>query len=503
MPRAGAAGTLSGGVLAMPVACTECGAEFLEALHFCDMCGAPRPAAAAEEGAGGDHWSDPPPSPRAAGAQSPATQRLFAPQVPAIASVGVSALFPPGAPPPPPLPSVPAPTAAPEVASIPAMPVYARRSGTREPAPAPPPVERRSLADEAADAASLEINGVGASIEPTPPPAPPSRERLRAMRIAELAGYPPPPQKIQDTVAYCVRVLMRRRELDLAVATVAQARKRARDEAEAALLDFASALLEARENPRLAPLEGHFVAIDRLSGAIGETDAATQEHNQNVRAHFEELGRRIAERVKVIDELRAEELQLQSQFDDLNAKAQQAQATTLLVDQEIRRQATAQPPDPRRMAALAAERTSRQAQLRMAEVQLSPVAGELDAKRLEMAKELEALAELYDAQRQAGEVLGEKAQRQVAAANLARTAYRDKLLELAKAALEEKLHESVGDPGKRARDAVQSVRLKRDEEELHVQARDSFDEDGYRRGLTILVGTSLGAFVLLALLILI
>lgn len=440
----------------MPVACTECGADVSESLRFCEMCGAV----------------------------------LAEPVSPALG------LFPVGGPQPPPLPSVPAPN---EIASIPALPTHARRRAAREPPPAPsPPVEQRFEAN--LGAATSEAS---ASAEATPKPLPPSRERLRAARVAELAGYPPPPQTLPRSVEYCVRVILRRRTLDLAVATVAAARKRARDEAEAALTDLASALLAQREDSRLESLEGHFVAVDRVSGALGETEAASQEHNQSVRGHFEQLGRKIAERIAVIEELRAEEGQQQTQFDQMSGRAQHAQSTIDLVDQEMKRLSTAQPPDPRRMAALAAQRSARQAELRMVEVQLSPVSGELDAKRLEIAKELEAVAALYDAQRDAGEALGEVGDRHRVASDMARNAYREKLLALAKAALEEKLHHIVGEPGQRARDAVQNVRVKRDEEDLHVAARDAFDEDAYRKGLTILLAGSVGAFVLLALLILI
>ena len=54
----------------------------------------------------------------------------------------------------------------------------------------------------------------------------------------------------------------------------------------------------------------------------------------------------------------------------------------------------------------------------------------------------------------------------------------------------------------KARETVQTVRIRRDEEDLYVAARDSFDEDAYRKGLSILIGASAGSFFLLALLIL-
>ena len=523
----------------IPVACTRCGAAVDAAAIRCGACGglqvpghpgAPaRPKAAA-----------PPPSPRS----SPQPANAARPALPAAKPVGppahdaapfaslaeatpvpAAAWFRPAGSSQPAAASPPSgaarhaaprqPEATSSGTSSPKQPAVAPRAAPPQPDPAT--LHAHWATDGAAPAATgglgyqpLDAGGMDPEApvpevgdEPASEAAPaPTAAELRARRIAELAGYGPEPSNLVRTIPYAVRVMLRKRELDVKLEGLAAVCKRADAAAEAALMRVGEALFALRDDPRTEAIAARARRVEQALRLSQDVEAAAQGDLQGAQQALAAIAPQLAQLEGEVAELRRDEATVRAKFDALSARARQADALHAQAVQAIQALQAKPPVDRARLAALASEREARNAERRYMEVQISPTETELGEARRELAARVQVLQELQ-AQRAAieeaaGRTLASREASLAAAHSMQRTA----LVGLARAAMMADIVGLAGEAADAADDALAHAHALRDEEDVYKRARDEFDEDAYTKGLTILVGGSVLAFVVLAAMIL-
>jgi hypothetical protein len=330
----------------------------------------------------------------------------------------------------------------------------------------------------------------------------PTAAELRARRIAELAGYGPDPANLAKAIPYAVRVMMRKRELDLKLDALGATCARADAAAEQALADLGEALFALRGDPRLEPLAAR---ADKIAGALRlseEVSAAAQGDAEGAQQALKALAPRIAQVEAEVAELQQVEAQRRAKYEASATRLRQTEALHARVVQAIQALQAKPPVDRVRLAALASEREARNAERRYLEVQIGPMETELGEAQRELAAGVEALRVVQAQQTAIHEAAGRTRASREASLAAAHGMQHAALVGLARAALMADMAGFAGEAAEAADDALARARALRDEEDLYKRARDSYDEDAYQRGLGILVGGSVLAFVVLAGLIL-
>lgn len=330
----------------------------------------------------------------------------------------------------------------------------------------------------------------------------PSAAELRARRIEELAGYGPEPNNLLRTIPYAVRVMLRKRELDLKLEGLAAVCKRADAAAEAALVQVGEVLYGLRDDPRIEALAARVLRVEQALSLSQNVEATAQGDLQGAQQALAAIAPQLAQLEAEVAELQRDEATVRAKFDALSARARQADAAHAQAVRAIQALQAKPPVDRVRLAALASEREARNAERRYMEVQISPTETELGEAQRDLAARVEVLRELQ-AQRAAideaaGRTLASREASLAAAYSMQRTA----LVGLARAAMMADVVGFAGEAADAADDALAHAHALRDEEDLYKRARDGFDEDAYTKGLGILVGGSVLAFVVLAGLIL-
>lgn len=331
---------------------------------------------------------------------------------------------------------------------------------------------------------------------------PPSPAELRARRIATLAGYGDTPARWHQSIPYAVRVMTRRHQLDVKLAAISATCARAESACDEVLAEVGEALFVMRKDARVEVLAERATKVEEAIRLANDIDAAAQGDVEGARRALAALAPQIVQAEAEAGEARADEARVRTQYDALAARLRQAEAAHARVVQAVQLLQATPPVDRARLATLASEREARNAERRYLEVQISPTETELGEAQRELAGREQTLSALL-AQRTAIEDAAGRAlasrEASLAAAEAMRFAG---LVGLARAAMQADVVGFAGDAAERAEDALARVQVLRDEEDLYKRARDSFDEHRYRQGLTIMVGTSVAAFVVLAGLIL-
>jgi len=355
-------------------------------------------------------------------------------------------------------------------------------------------VERTSL-DIEEDADPRRARKAAARADSPPPPRELTAEEKRAIEVETLADYGKPPAQIAGTMAYCVKVTLRKRELEAELLSLSAQRKRTDDAARDAQAKLGEALFAKRKDPRLATLAKQLQAVAVADQAIGNVEKTSQKKKQSIEAERSQLDNDIREAEAEASPLRLQEAQVLARVDELKVRAKQAEGRRRRLEQELEAARKKPGADPTMLERIKAERDAAHGEVQTLGIELGPLEDDLSAVRRELAVHLRKLTALQQEQAAAATALERAQQTHRVSTGSAHGARRDALSALAQMAMESGLA-AVAQPELQAvNDAVERRDRKRGEEELLRAATASFDETAYKQGMMLLVG-GLGALFL-------
>lgn len=324
--------------------------------------------------------------------------------------------------------------------------------------------------------------------EEEPAPRELTASEKRALEIARLAAYGPPPANIAGTMGYWVRVTLRKRALDEELAALSAHRKRADDAARDAVAKLGESLHGRRRDPRLATLAKQLEAVSSSEAAIGSVEKAGAQRKENIRRERVQ----IEGEVKAIESdaapLREREIELEEQIAEHKANAKRADMQSRRLAQEIEALRKKPNADPELYAQLRAEREAAHGEMQTLGIQLGPLEDELAVVQDELSIHLSKLSALQQGQQAATTALERAQQTHRVTSGSARGARRDALSALAQFAIDNGLAALVPAELKAVQEAAERRDQKRAEEELLRAATRSFNETAYKQGMMLLVG---------------
>jgi hypothetical protein len=320
--------------------------------------------------------------------------------------------------------------------------------------------------------------------------------------VRELAQYGPRPAALWQSIPYCVRVMLRKKELSDELADRSAQRKRAEDDAKEALSYMGHALYAMRHDPRMGPLLPLVKAIVQSANKMGDVEARGEQRQKAMQKELGVLARKLAKQEELARPLREKEAGLAGQLAGFKARQQQAMAQLKKLDTELEQvRAGKLQVDAERFGVMQAERNARHGELQTLGVQMHPIEESLSGVRGQLEKHLRAIAGLQAEHAQTVNVMQRAEQQQRVSAGSAESNYKDALISLGKAALEQNLAGLAPDQAGEAADGVIKADKKRKEEELYRAAVMSYDEPMYKKGFAILLGGSAALFFGFALMV--
>jgi chromosome segregation ATPase len=348
-----------------------------------------------------------------------------------------------------------------------------------------------------ATALDLDVEEEAPRSSPLPDPEPSSEEK-RARAIRELAQYGPAPRKWFEEPMYWFRVLNRRRVLAEELLALSAQRKRTDDEAQEGLSALGDALDTLRDDPRLASLARLFHAVEEAEYAVGSAAAAGERQRGDVTSELARLTKELQRAEQQAAPLREREAQLGKRVEELRARASAADARRRKAEAELEAMRSGRVQAPaERWGAVSAEHEARLSECQTLGVELRPLEDDLGNLRRELSARMRKITSLNHEKRSKAGALERAQQNSRVSVGSARGAYQQSLLALANAALKAGLHELVPEQAALVSQAAERAEKKRQQEELHRAATYSYDAGAYQRGFTMLLGASVGSFVLL------
>jgi hypothetical protein len=355
--------------------------------------------------------------------------------------------------------------------------------------------------DEAAPASSREPRQPRE--DEAPPPAPETPGQVRARNIEQIAAYGPRPRSPLQQPLYWWSVMNRKRVLSEELTALSAQRKRADGQAQEALVSLAETLLAMREAPELSGLAKQFAALDDADDRVGHAAAEGQKRRDDAARELSRLQRDFTNAEAKAAPLKAREAELVARIDELKDRARRADVLRRKADADLEGlQRSKGGAEPERWAAMSAERDARLGEVQTLGVQLRPLEDDLGELRRGLSVQMRAIATIQEERRAAAAGLERVQQSQRVSEGSARGARLQALLSLANTALKLGLHELVPDYADAVSDAAERADKKRQQEELHRAALNSYDHAAYNRGFAMLLGSSVLVFLSLAIAIL-
>jgi chromosome segregation ATPase len=294
-------------------------------------------------------------------------------------------------------------------------------------------------------------------------------------------------------------VMLRKRVLEQELVSVSTARKRLDAQADDALCALGAAMYGQRNDQRLKPLIQQLRVVAETIEQVGAKEAAGQQANDQ---HRQELARLTRELAKVDFEaspLRRREAELQAKVDALKVQIKRREAQVRKVDGELEKlRASKEFSAGDQIAVLEAEREARLGELQSCNVQLVPLQEDLGALRRELAKHMGTITALREEETAVTRAMDREQERHRISTGGARSAQREALRSLATGAQRAKIAALAAPENEAAIEAAERARKKLEAEELQRAATNSYDDDGYKRGMYILVGGTALVFVVFA-----
>jgi chromosome segregation ATPase len=289
--------------------------------------------------------------------------------------------------------------------------------------------------------------------------------------------------------------------LSVELSALSAQRKRADDQAQEALVGLGEALLALRESAELAALAKQFAAVEDAEHRVDHAAATAQKRHADSTQELARLKGDLARAEAKAAPLREREARLAAQIEELKNAARRAEMLSRKADAELEAART-KGVDVERWGAMVAERDARLGEFQSLGVQLRPLEDDLGEVRRELAVHLRAIASIQDELRAAATALERAQQNQRVTVGSARGARQEALASLANASLRLGLHALVPDYSDAAVEAAERAENKRQLEELHRAAVNSYDQVAYQRGFAMLLGSSVLLFLSLAIAIL-
>jgi hypothetical protein len=360
--------------------------------------------------------------------------------------------------------------------------------------------EQASL-DIEEDAAPRRRAKPAAGPDSPPPPRELTPEEKRAIAVEQLARYGKAPAQLVGTMAYWLRVTLRKRELDTELASLSAQRKRTDDAARDAIAKLGETLYGKRKDPRLATLAKQMHAVSSAEAAIGNVEKAGQQKKQNIQNERAQLDDDIRGAEADAAPLRAKEAGLLERVEAIKARAKQADAKRRKMEQDLEAARKKPNADPEMLEWLRAEREAAHGEVQTLGVELRPLEDDLSVVRRELAVRLRKLTALQQEQQAAATALERAQQNHRVSSGSAQGARRDALSALAQMAIESGLA-AIAQPELQAvNEAAERRDRKRAEEDLLRAATGSFDEDSYKKGFMLLAGGTGALFLSLILVV--
>jgi chromosome segregation ATPase len=353
-------------------------------------------------------------------------------------------------------------------------------------------------ADGQASALSLDTVSMPPP-EAAPEPVAAVVEETRGQKVDELAGFGARPRRHFETVPYFVRVLLRKRALELELQGLTAHRKRLDTQTEEALCALGEALYGLHTDARLKPLAQQLRVVAETKKQVGVKEAASLQANDEHGRELQKLQQDVRKVEADAVPLRNREADMQARADKLKAHIKRKEAAARKAEEDIK--ALRASPDVtaiERIRALEAERDAHVGEVQSRNVQLLPVHEDLGALRREIAKLMETLTALHAEERKYTQAMDREQERHRVSTGGARNALKDVLRALAAAAQQAKLAALAPALATAATDAEARAKTKRNVEETFRAAVQSYDHEAYTRGMYILVGGTIGIFVLFA-----
>lgn len=362
--------------------------------------------------------------------------------------------------------------------------VESPRQVTRAPTPTSPSMGARTRGDRSTYTNDAYDSGGGPAVPP------------EVMAIARYGAVPAGPFAC---AYYALRVGLRRLEINGALTRLTAERVRAAAEADRSLIAFGQALYHRRTDPRLAELE---IEIERVMAAdqtLGAQHAAHQDARSGVMGELATLDQVVADTSATIDPIREHEANLQRYLDQLQDNSKRAQARRQRAEIQIRglRASDKTTEDPELLPALEAEFRVREQEVRSLAEQMAQVRQGLGEARRELAAHLGTLEALQEDRQGRRRALQHKDEFHKSYSGGALDAMTYALRQLAHGALDKGIFMVAESESRKAASAMQRLKDRDADLELHRVAIDSYDLTAVRTGIIVLVASAIGFVVLL------
>jgi hypothetical protein len=343
------------------------------------------------------------------------------------------------------------------------------------------------------NAEKLELVENEAEPEPEaelPPEPVETAEQQRARQIAELAEYGPQPKNIVAEPAYWVKVMLRKRVLEVELLTLAAQRKRADDGATEALCAMGQALAAIGEDERLVKLRKQLAAVAEADTRIGTLEAAGEKKKQDVSQELARLDRDLARLEQKASPARAREAALSSEIEKIEAGLKRAELLRRKAETELEALQRKGGGDVETWGALKAEHDSRHGEVQSLGIQMRPLQDDLALARKEVAQHLRAIGVVQSEKQTAASALERAQQNHRMTSGSARGALQQALVSVANAAFKLGLEPLVATQAMAVVEARERAQQKRATEELLRAATTSYNHAAFQRGMMLLLGSS-------------
>lgn len=337
---------------------------------------------------------------------------------------------------------------------------------------------------------------------PRPPRADVSQDPLsahehRAKRARDLARYPAAPPKLMGAIPYFLRVYARRRELESQVGSLTQQRKRAEAGSDDALCLLGQALYVKRSDPQLKPLAAQVRVVGETAQDIGTRTAAARKTESGLQQDLATVERELSDARAKAEPIAAQEAALRQAVE---VHEQQLKRRDMLIrkgDAEAKAlKATNDPASLVRVSALAAEREQHATEIQALQRKLPPLEDELATVVATLEKQNAQVAAFEERKNKLHAQMGREQGRERVVIGGSQSAYRDALRSLANAATKLDLAGLCPAELKEAIETQQLAAASRESEEIMRAAIACYDANAYTRGMQLLVGSTIGLFVL-------
>jgi chromosome segregation ATPase len=318
-----------------------------------------------------------------------------------------------------------------------------------------------------------------------------SPEQKHARALRELARYGDAPEQWFGWPLYAMKVMLRKRELLAELNALSAQRKRADDAAQEALAKLGEAIYARRGDPELAVLSKQLSAVADVESHVGQVQAEAHKRKQHSTQEIARLDAEIERAEALTAPLKEREATIAATVEELKARARRSDLQRRKVEGEMEAlQKSKGGVDPERWRALQGEREAFHGEVQSLGVQLRPVEDDLGVVRRELTQHMKRMVGLQDEKQWTAASLERAQQTHRVSEGSARGARQQILVALAQSARKHGLTGAFPEAMAAVTECSERAGAKRQQEDFHRTAMESFDAETYRKGTMALLGGS-------------